>query len=408
METSTLAESRIGGAIEIRLEDMTADPHGVFRHYRPLTAALKAGPTYYLLRARDVISLMTDTRTRQFDGAIMPLRGYPATGAMADFMTYSLLLSNDEVHRRRRKPLARSFARPVMEPMRQYVREEAERLADALPRGSDFDFLEHFASPLPGRVIATTAGLERDDWQRFASLIYRMTSGFAPPFPADRWPSIESAAQDMYRFVAESIEDRRKSPREDFVTTFLKAATEAGELSEIEIRSQLLAVLLGGSDTTRGALASMQGVLLEHPEQWQALCRDPGLMQGAIDEALRFEPPVASTPRMAGEALTLDGIDIEAGSPLELMTMSAMRDPELYPDPDRFDIRRTGLPKIHPVFGGGTHRCIGEYLARMELEEGLRAVAARHPQMRLVGDRPQPGGFSAVREAKPIIVHIPA
>ena len=141
MDAISPVEGGAGGAIEIQLGSMSGDPHGVFRHYRPLTAALKAGPTYYLLRARHVIPLMTDTRTKQFDGSIMPLRGYPATGSMADFTTYSLLLSNDDVHRRRRKPLARSFARPVMEPMREYVREESERLADNLPRGRDFDFL---------------------------------------------------------------------------------------------------------------------------------------------------------------------------------------------------------------------------------------------------------------------------
>ena len=395
-------------AVEVDLAALQQDPHKAFRHYRPQTAAIKAGPTYYVLRARHVLPLITDSRTSQFEGSMMALRGYPDSGAMSDFMLYSINLTNGDVHRSRRSPLTRAFSKPAVERMRSYVRSEAQRIAEQLPRGSEFDFLEHFCSPLPGRIIAATAGLEPDEWQVFARLIYRMTTGFAPPFPADRWPSIESAAEEMYRYVTAALDDRRKSPREDFVTAFLAATEEAGELSEIEIRSVMLAVLLGGSDTTRGALNSLHGLLLEHRAQWEAVCKDPALIPGAIEEALRFEPPVASVPKMAAQAIDLDGVSIAAGSPLELMTISAMRDPEMYADPDTFDITRTGGPRIHPVFGGGAHRCAGEYLARMELEEGLRATAAIHPNMELVGQRRAPGGFSAIREAMPFMVRIPA
>ena len=164
----------------------------------------------------------------------------------------------------------------------------------------------------------------------------------------------------------------------------------------------------GDPHTTRGGLTYVHGLLLEHREQWEALCKDESLISGALNEMLRFEPPVASVGRMAGEDMDIHGVAVPAGAPLELVTMSGMRDPDLYADPDVFNIRRTDGPRFHLGFGGGVHRCAGEYLARLELEEGLRAVSRMYPDMRLVGERIPPKGFQAVREAMPLIVHIPA
>jgi cytochrome P450 family 103 len=137
-------------------------------------------------------------------------------------------------------------------------------------------------------------------------------------------------------------------------------------------------------------------LLLEHREQWDAVCRDPSLIPGAVAEAMRFEPSSASFARVAVDEIELGDTVLPAHSLLMCSTMSAQRDESIYARPDAFDIRRTDQPRLHPIFGAGAHRCIGEALARAELEESLAALASRLPQLKL--DRsPVIRGHVAVR-----------
>jgi cytochrome P450 len=174
-------------------------------------------------------------------------------------------------------------------------------------------------------------------------------------------------------------------------------AAQEGTLSAAETLSQVAAVILAGSDTTRAAMVMQVALLLQHREQWEAVCADPELVPVAVVEALRYEPPVGSTPRFTLEDIELEGCTIPAGRVLSLSTLSAMRDPALYADPDRFNIRRADHPSRHPVFGGGPHRCLGEVLAKAELEEGLAALASVLPHVQLMGDPPTMTGHAGIR-----------
>jgi cytochrome P450 len=138
-------------------------------------------------------------------------------------------------------------------------------------------------------------------------------------------------------------------------------------------------------------------LLLQHREQWAAVCRDPALIPAAVTEALRYEPSVASVSRYAVEPIELDGRVIPADQFVSLSTMSAMRDEAVFKEPDVFDIHRTDQPRLHLVFGGGPHRCIGEALARAELEEGLAALTQRLPMLHLIGEKPVLQGHFAIR-----------
>ena len=130
-------------------------------------------------------------------------------------------------------------------------------------------------------------------------------------------------------------------------------------------------------------MAVQVSLLLEHREQWDAVRTDQSLIPGAVSEAMRFEPTVGSIPRFTLEDIALDGHVVPRNSILTLSTMSAMRDPTQYAEPDRFNIHRTDHPRRHLVFGAGAHRCLGETLARVELEEGLAALLERLPELRL-------------------------
>src|SRR5262249_43175602 len=151
---------------------------------------------------------------------------------------------------------------------------------------------------------------------------------------------------------------------------------------------QIVTLILAGSDTTRSAMVIQASLLLQHREQWNAVCADPALIPNAVAESLRYEPAVGSYMRVSLDDIELDGCVIPRHRMLSLSTLAAMRDPALYSDPDTFDIARGDHPRKHLVFGLGSHRCLGEVLATVELEEGLAALTARLPQMQFDGAPP--------------------
>jgi cytochrome P450 family 103 len=196
-------------------------------------------------------------------------------------------------------------------------------------------------------------------------------------------PESELACQQLRDYVEKTLEDRRRAPRDDFLSDFLAKADAAGELSPLEIIFQIVQLIVGGTDTTRVAIVVQLALLLQHREQWDAVCRDPSLIPGAVAEAMRFEPSVASFVRVTKEDIEVGGAVIPAGQFVILSTISGARDKEAYERPDVFDIRRTDQLRLLPAFGAGAHRCIGEALARVELEESLAALAVRIPHLQL-------------------------
>ncbi len=226
-------------------------------------------------------------------------------------------------------------------------------------------------------------GLPREDIRSFTNLVYKVSRFFSLSFTPDEIPGIEAAARQLQAYVESTLDHRRRAPCGDFLSKFVATADDAAEMSPIEIIVQIVQLIIGGTDTTRVAIVMQVALLLQHHEQWMAVCRDPGLIPATVEESMRFEPSVASTSRVAAEDIEVGGAIIPAGTFVTLSIMSGMRDESAYDDPDMFDIRRVRPPRLHPVFGGGPHRCIGEMLARAELEESLAVLTARIPQLRL-------------------------
>jgi cytochrome P450 len=164
----------------------------------------------------------------------------------------------------------------------------------------------------------------------FTELVYSTTRVFSFRFTAEEIPEIESSASQLMDYTERLASARRAAPRDDFLSTYLVAADQAGEMSPLEILIQFLFVIVAGSDTTRGALAVQTAQLLQHREQWEAVCRVSRLVPGAVAEALRFEPSVASVSRFVLEDIELDGYVLNAGHFMTLSTMAAMRDEKVF------------------------------------------------------------------------------
>jgi cytochrome P450 len=364
-------------------ERLDADPHGIFRLYRRTHSlvAHEAGG-YFVLRLADVERLSKDPRARASETEFPEMHGV-TDGALFDAFRHGMLTANGDAHRRRRSPFSRTFAARMITELRPHIRRSAEELVDAWYADGQVDFLEQFAAQVPARVISDLLGLPREDIPSFTTLVYKVSRFISLSFTPDEIPGIEVAARQLQAYVEGILDHRRRAPCGDFLSRFVATADDAAEMSPVEIIFQIVQLIIGGTDTTRVAIVMQVALLLQHHEQWMAVCRDPGLIPAAVDESMRFEPSVASTSRVAAEDIEVGGAIIPAGTFVTLSIMSGMRDESAYDNPDMFDIRRVRRPRLHPVFGGGPHRCIGEMLARVELEESLAVLTARIPRLRL-------------------------
>ncbi|MCA1536687.1 cytochrome P450 [Bradyrhizobium sp. NBAIM03] len=376
--------------------ELDADPHGMFRRYRaayPVVRHETGG--YFVLRHADIERLSTDARMAASETARPELFGV-TEGALFDLFKQGMLTANGAVHRRRRSPFSRSFAARTMADLRPHIRRASDELIESWYTDGQVEFVDRFATQLPARVIGDLLGLPRADIPSFTELVYAVTRFLSTSILPDEVPESESACQKLRIYVERTLEDRRRTPRDNFLSDFLAKADAAGELSPLEIVFQIVQLIIGGTDTTRVAVVMQLALLLQHREQWDAVCRDPSLIPDAVAEAMRFEPSVASFSRVTTEDIEVSGAVLPARQFVLLSTMSAARDEEAYERPHVFDIRRTDQPRLLPIFGAGAHRCLGEALARIELEESLAALAARIPQLRL-DEAPTIRGHSGIR-----------
>ena len=373
-----------GGEIPtVTLKQLETDPHAVFRAYRKqYPVVLHETGGYFVLRFADVDRLSKDSRFRPSGTSFPEMQGF-SSGTMFDAFDHGMLTADGDVHRRRRAPFSRLFAARAITEMRPSIRRTAENLIEGWYGDGEVNFFDEFAAKMPARVIADLLGLPREDIPEFTLLVYEVTKVFSLGLSPGEIVEIERAGQQLREYVDKVLNERRRSPRGDFLSAFLAAAIEGGEMSPEEMLYQIFQLVVGGTDTTRVAIVMQVALLLQHRDQWDEVCRDPDRVSGAVAEAMRFEPSVGAVARVTSEDVDVGGTVIPAGQLVTLSTMSAMRDEMTYDRPDTFDIHRTNQPRLHPIFGYGAHRCIGEAIARAELEESLSAITARIPQLKL-------------------------
>jgi cytochrome P450 len=198
-----------------------------------------------------------------------------------------------------------------------------------------------------------------------------------------------ACADRIKDLVAEHVALRREEPRDDMISTLCHAQLSDGSrMSDEEIVTFLRTFLNAGSETTSSALGSLFWHLLGNRDQFELVRADHELVDAAIDESLRLEPPLGMTWRLCVEDVELGGVKISAGSPVAVCIAAANRDPRHFRDPDRFDIQRR--EQGHITFGFGRHLCLGQHVARMELSVALNKFMDRLPNLRLDEEAPAP------------------
>ncbi|MBM7172314.1 cytochrome P450 [Streptomyces sp. G44] len=284
----------------------------------------------------------------------------------------------------------RRLAQPAFTPRkiaeyRVSVERVCHELLDKAERRGGFDLIRDYAGPLPIAVIGDMLGVPESEHERFyrhgrviGSIIDGITS-------LDMARDFKHAHSEYLKLFAELIEARRAAPADDLVSV-LAAAHGEDKVTEHELLALCATLAVTGFETTTNLIGNGVLALLENPEQWQLFLDDPDLGPKVVEETLRYDSPALQATRIPHEEREVAGQRVKVDEALVVLVGAANHDPEVYRDPDRFDILREGEPD-HLSFSGGIHFCIGAPLARMEGDVALRVLAERMPKLRFDGPR---------------------
>jgi len=335
------------------------------------------------LRYEDVLWLLRDRRWREMGADALPPAGI-TDGPIWDWFHQIMSNKEGEDHARLRRLVSRAFTRQRVERLRPLMKQTAHDLIDAFVDRGSCELVSAFAAPYPVRVISALLGVPPEDFGRFHAWSRDLALAFGSRIGEER-ACIESALESLDEYVDGLLTERARQPRDDLISD-LVAVEEAGDrLSREELRAMVTVLIFGGQDTTQCQLACAAATFSRHPDQWTLLARQPGLAASAAEEVLRFEPAGSGSPRVALEDIEYKDLSIAAGTVALPSGPAANRDPEVYPDPDRFDITRAPAQPML-TFGGGAHYCLGASLARLEIQEALLALSHRLPGLAADGE----------------------
>lgn len=279
----------------------------------------------------------------------------------------------------------RALARPAFSPRkiegyREIVRKTTARLLDdAMAKGS-FDLIADFAAPLPIAVISDLLGIPDVDTERFARYGRVLGGSLDGTTTLRQARALRAATVDLQALFRSLIAQRTAAPGDDVIST-LVTSLGAGELTELELVTTCELLLIAGFETTANLIGNGMWTFARNPEQWEVLRADPSKAGAAVEEVLRYEPPIQLTQRITHAASVIGGVQVPADRMVIVALGSTGRDPAAYNDPDTFDISRVP-ERDHLGFSSGIHYCLGAPLARLEAEIAFGALAERLPVIR--------------------------
>ncbi|MGO9069828.1 cytochrome P450 [Mycobacterium sp.] len=302
---------------------------------------------------------------------------------MGPIMGRTLLELEGAEHRMSRALVSPAFRAKLLERWRsELVSVVVNELINRFAARGQAELVREFTFVFPVEVIARVMGLPKEDCARFQQLSIALLNVLYD------WENGIAASASLREYFGEVLTERRRDPRDDLISTLAQAEIDGTRLTDAEIFAFLLLILPAGFETTYRASGNLLVGLLSEPALLDRIRTDRAMVPGAIEEVLRWEPPITSVMRVATRDCELGGIEIPAGTTLNVSIAAANRDPARYPDPDRFDPTRTNV--AHLTFGAGPHLCLGAHLARMETTVAVNALLDRLPDLRLDANAPMP------------------
>ena len=336
--------------------------------------------SWLITRHEDVLAVLKDPRFTKNYLRVADDEYISQLTEVDRFMTNNLLALDPPDHTRLRALVQKAFSPRLIRAMRPRIQAITDSLLDAVQDQGQMELIADYAFPLPIQVIAELLGIPTEDKEKF-----RHWSGIVirPHRTKESRLADVPELQAFLAYLADISEQRREDPREDLLSALVQAEEAADRLSEIELYSMLMLLIVAGHETTVNLIGNGVVTLIQYPEQLALLRANPSLIAAAIEELLRYDSPVeSSTDRFALEDVTIGGQHIAHGDHVLVIIASANRDRASFGEKaDDLDIMRAENP--HVAFGHGIHYCLGAALARMEGAIAIGSLLERAPNVRL-------------------------
>jgi len=335
-----------------------------------------------LLRYADVQKLLTGVRSgvRTTEGGLF------AVDEALDGQRLFMLQQDPPNHSRLRKLVSHAFTPRALNAWREEIQRVVDQCLDRVAERGQMDVIKDLALPVPATIICEMLGVRVEDRDRFTQWTAQATFGLAAGLlPREMIDMARAAAEALFGYFEQLIAERRLNPRDDLLSTLIRAEEEGDKLSFDELMSQSIGLLIAGFETTIGLIGNGVRALIRNPDQLAKLRARPELAPKAVQECLRYEGPIVLTTRFLHEDAEFGGVMIPKDTQVWAMLAAANRDPEMFPDPDRFDIERDASE--HVAFGGGAHFCVGYRLAELEGQAAIGTLARRFTDLKLESDR---------------------
>jgi cytochrome P450 len=391
MSTSTDgAISRSTGASALSLyhlldPEVLANPYPLFRRLRTEDPVHWDHflHTWVVTRYVDVLEVLhTFSARRTHTPEKLAAMGLSEMGPIAQLMVQLMLFMDPPAHTRLRSLASYAFGPARVAVLRSHIREVVQRLMDAVRENHRMDIIRDLAEPLPAIVTAEMLGVPSEDrhrlkiWSRdFAEMLGNFQHN------PEHAPRMLRTVHEMSAYFRDVIQQQRDKPREGLVHSLMTAEVDGDRLTDEEVVASSIVTMVGGLETTTNLIGNGVLTLLRNPAEIKTLRDDLALIPSAVEEMLRYESPSQHTGRVAAVDAELGGKTIKKGQAVMAVMAAANRDPERFPDPDRFEIARQD--NRHLAFGYAAHFCFGAALARVEGQEAFEAIVRDLPNLQL-------------------------
>ena len=353
-----------------------ADPHAPFRalHDQHAVATDPSGTSRIVFGFDEVEQLLKDPRVGVSDYAAAS-----GDSPLMRFLASQMLGYDPPEHTRLRRLVARAFTVRRVEELRLRIRSLVDGLLSALADQREFDAIADLGFPMPVLVIGEVLGVAEADTDALQGWSSALAAAFNPMMDPVALAAADQAVVELQSYLGELIGVRRAHPGTAVIDDLIAAEQDGERLTHDELVSMMILLLFAGHETTKNLVGNGLHALLTHPEQLRRLRAEPDLVPQAVEEMLRYDPPVGLVGRRALDDLEIGTVPVPAGTPLAFSIMAANRDPRRFAHPDHFDIER--VDGGHVSFGVAPHFCLGASLARIEGDEVFRALLSRFPDL---------------------------